>query len=61
MKNPNQTFRKEEFQAKKAMHQIQSWIEKKYPGLANSAKTKMIIECLIELSEEKRFLATQTR
>jgi hypothetical protein len=61
MKNPNQTFHKEQFQAKKAMHQIQSWIEKKYPGLANSAKTKMIIECLIELSEERKFLAARVR
>jgi len=56
MKNPNQTLRKEEFHAKKAVQQIQSWIEKKYPCLAASAKTRMIIECLIELSEEKKFL-----
>lgn len=61
MKNPNQTFHKEEFQAKKAVLQIQSWIEKKYPRLANSAKTRMIIECLIELSEEKKYLAAQAR
>lgn len=57
MKNPNQTPRKEEFHAKKAVQQIQSWIEKKYPRIASSAKTKMIIECLIELSEERKFLA----
>lgn len=57
MKNPNQTLRKEEFHAKKAVQQIQSWIEKKYPRVASSAKTKMIIECLIELSEERKILA----
>ena len=57
MKNPNQTLRKEEFHAKKAVQQIQTWMEKKYPKLANSAKTKMIIECLIEISEERKFLA----
>ena len=57
MKNPNQTLRKEESHAKKAVQQIQTWMEKKYPKLANSAKTKMIIECLIELTEEKKFLA----
>jgi len=57
MKNPNQTLRKEEFHAKKAVQQIQTWMEKKYPRLANSAKTKMIIECLIELTEEKKFSA----
>jgi len=56
MKNPNPELRKEDFQAKKAVQKIQSWIEKKYPGLAASAKTKMIIECLIELTEEKKFL-----
>lgn len=56
MKNSNQTFRKEESHAKKAVQQIQSWIEKKYPMLANSAKTKMIIECLIELSEERKLI-----
>lgn len=57
MKDPNPTLRKEEFQAKKAVQQIQTWMEKKYPRLANSAKTKMIIECLIELTEEKKFSA----
>lgn len=61
MKNLNQAFHKEEFQAKKAVLQIQSWIEKKYPRLASSEKTKIIIECLIELSEEKKFLAAQAQ
>jgi hypothetical protein len=57
MKNPNQTPRKEEFHAKKAVKQIQSWVEKKYPRLAATAKTQIIIECLIELTEERKFLA----
>jgi hypothetical protein len=57
MKNSNQLLCKEEFQAKKAIRQIQTWIEKKYPRLAASAKSKMIIECLIELTEERKFLA----
>lgn len=56
MKNPNQTLHKEEFQAKKAVKQIQTWIEKRYPFLATSAKTRMIIECLIEITEERKFL-----
>ena len=55
MKNPNQTLHKEEFHAKKAVQQIQKWMEKKYPWLATSAKTQMIIECLIELTEERKF------
>jgi len=56
MKNPNQTLRKEELHAKKAVQQIQLWIRKKYPKLAASSKNKMIVECLIELSEERKFL-----
>jgi hypothetical protein len=56
MKNLNQPLRKEESHAKKAAQQIQIWMEKKYPRLATSAKTKMIIECLIELTEERKFL-----
>lgn len=49
----------EEFQAKKAIQQIQSWMEKKYPKLAASAKATMIIECLIELTEERKFTTAQ--
>lgn len=60
MKNPNQSLRKEEFHAKKAVQQIQIWIEKKYPRLASSEKTKLIIECLIELTEERRFLTVHS-
>lgn len=59
MKNPNQTLRSEgieEFHANKAVQQIQAWIEKKYPKLAASAKARMIIECLIEITEERKFL-----
>lgn len=61
MNNPNQTHRKEEFHAKKAAQQIQSWMEKKHPRLANATKTRMIIECLIELSEERKFLAAHSQ
>jgi hypothetical protein len=60
MKNPNQSLPKEEFHAKKAVQQIQTWIEKKYPRLASSEKTKLIIECLIELTEERRFLTVHS-
>ncbi len=49
----------EEFQAAKAIQQIQLWMEKKYPKLAASAKTKMVIECLIELTEERKLVAAQ--
>jgi len=46
-----------ELRAKKAIQQIQKWIEKRYPKLAGAAKTQMIVECLIELTEERKFLA----
>jgi|GEM_PF-2272514 len=58
MKNPNLIPHKDEFHAKKAVVQIQNLIEHKFPRLKASAKTKMIIECLIELTEERKFLAT---
>lgn len=57
MKKLNQNPHKEEFHATKAAKQIQSWIEKKYPRLAASTKKRMIVECLIELTEEKKFLS----
>lgn len=60
MKKQLSTLRTEEFQAQKAVQQIQKWIEKKYPRLASSTKTKMIIECLIELTEERKFIAAQS-
>jgi hypothetical protein len=57
MKNPIQVLHKEDSHAKNAVQQIQTWVEKKYPRLAGSVKTKMIIECLIELREESKFLS----
>jgi hypothetical protein len=57
MKSPNQTLRTEEFKAQKAVQQIQKCIEKKYPGIAASVKMRMIIEFLIEITEERRVLA----
>ena len=45
--------------AQKAISQIQKWVGKKYPLLAGSAQAKMIIECLIEVTEEKKFLSAQ--
>jgi hypothetical protein len=60
MKNPNLIPHKDEFHAKKAVVQIHNWIEHKYPRLKASTKTKMIIECLIELTEERKFLAAHS-
>jgi hypothetical protein len=59
MKNYNSTLRKEESHAKKAVQQIQTWMEKRYPALAASVKTRMIVECLIELTVERKHIAAQ--
>ncbi len=48
-----------EMHAQKAILQIQKWVEKKYPLLAGSAQAKMIMECLIEVTEEKKLLSAQ--
>ena len=60
MKNLNQTPHQEEFRAKKAVQQIQKWVEKKYPRLAATVKTQLIVECLIEVTEERKFLAVHS-
>jgi len=57
MKNPNQTLHSEEFHAQKAVQQIQEWIEQKYPRLTANTKTRILVECLIELTEERKFQA----
>lgn len=60
MKNQTTALRVDtssENKAERAILQIQKWVEKKYPRLAKSAKTKIILECLIELTEERKFLA----
>jgi hypothetical protein len=62
MKNQHQTLLKDsksDVQAKKAIHNIQKWIDKRYPVMASITRSKLILECLIELNEEKRFLAQQ--
>ena len=62
MKNQNQTLQqpgRTELRATKAIQNIQNWMDTRYPAMAALSKSKMIIECLIELNEEKRFLAQQ--
>ena len=46
-----------DIQAKKAIQRIQKWVEKKYPLAATAFKTRLIVECLIELTEEKKYMA----
>ena len=60
MKNPNQTQQHDsiaELQAKKAIERIKKMVEEKYPVMASVSKDRLIIECLIEVGEERRYLA----
>ena len=62
MKNQHQTLQKEstsELRAKKAIQNIQKWMDKRYPVMASISRSKLILECLIEINEERRFLAQQ--
>jgi hypothetical protein len=45
-----------QLQARKAIQRIQKYIETKYPKLAAVAKSQLIVECLIELGEEQKYL-----
>ncbi|MFL5788039.1 MAG: hypothetical protein ACJ748_08300 [Flavisolibacter sp.] len=46
-----------ELQAKKAIQLIYKRIEDQHPRLAAIAKSRLIVECLIELAEERKFLS----
>jgi hypothetical protein len=62
MKNPNQTLQHEgvaELQAKKAIQRIKQMVEDQYPVLPTVSKFKLILECLIEATEERKFLAAR--
>jgi hypothetical protein len=60
MKDQIQTTHREiaEVQAKKAIQRIFNWTEKKYPRLAEITRSRLIFECLIEMAEERKYLAT---
>jgi hypothetical protein len=62
MTNSNQTLYKDglsQLRAKMAIQRIQKSIETRFPVMAEGSKARLIIECLIELSEERKFLAKQ--
>ncbi len=46
-------------QAKKIIQKLQKWAEKKYPSLESVKRSRMIIECLIELAAEKKYLSAR--
>jgi hypothetical protein len=60
MKHANQTRHNDgltDLRAKMAIQRIQKFIEKRYPVMAPGHKTRLIIECLIELTEERNLIA----
>ncbi|MGE5519725.1 MAG: hypothetical protein ACM3VS_07355 [Candidatus Dadabacteria bacterium] len=62
MKTPDQLLSKDPYaeqHAKTAIDKIQKWVEVRYPTLASVAKSRMIIECLIEIVEERKYIAAQ--
>ena len=62
MKNQHQTLQKDsssEVRAKKAIQNIQKWMDKRYPVMASVSRSRLIIECLIEINEERRYLTQQ--
>ncbi len=46
-------------QAKKIISKLQNWAEKKYPSVESVKRSRMIIECLIEVAAEKKYLAAR--
>jgi hypothetical protein len=62
MKNSVQSFQYEssaQLQARKAIQRIQQWVEEQYPSLTSNHKTKLILECLIEMDAERKYIAAQ--
>ncbi len=60
MKDLTQTLHHEgaaELQAKKAIQKIKKMVEERYPVMESVTKNKLIIECLIEVMEERRYRA----
>ncbi|MFL5739161.1 MAG: hypothetical protein ACJ75B_03010 [Flavisolibacter sp.] len=52
---PKQLASEEKVQS--AVKQIENWVEKNYPALSANQKSKLILECLIELATENKLIA----
>jgi hypothetical protein len=62
MKTPEQLSMQNPYteqHAKTAIEKIQNWVADRYPTLAEIAKSQIIVECLIEIDEERRFISAQ--
>ncbi len=48
-----------EVKAHQAIMAIKKWMNERYPSLSPTTEARVILECMIELNEEKKFLAAQ--
>ena len=46
-----------EARARKAVQHIQKWFEENHPQATTAVKANLILECLIEVTEERKFLS----
>jgi hypothetical protein len=64
MKKPSSTYlavtAEEKAQtAHKAIQSIQKWVKNRYPSITSATQSRLILECLIEINAENRFIAAQ--
>jgi hypothetical protein len=48
-----------EMHATNALHQILQWVELNCTKMASATKSQLVLECLIEVNEERKFIAAQ--
>ena len=46
-----------ETKARQALQHIQKWFEIYHPGMNTATKARLIVECLIEITEERRIIS----
>jgi len=61
MKNSTISVRPElaELQARQVIRKIQKWAKQQYPSVASTKTERLIVECLIEITVEKKLLAAR--
>lgn len=61
MKNPNQLLPEMNaaYHAETAILNLQQWVADLYPRLNPKHRVKLLLECLIEVLEEDRFVRSQ--
>jgi hypothetical protein len=44
-----------ETQARQAISHITKWVEERYPQISTSTKSRLIVQCLIEVTRERLY------